>query len=705
MKTKDEIYIIKNKIDKWFSYILDDFEHQGNRLDDDDTLKDFIRDFLKIRDVRNDLINIKSEIRKESKSSSSEAAFIEFSDIFTSYNKLDQLLLKKYKEDNFSNYTMEYKFDIYLNFGFYVKGISSEFLSIPEGFDLALIDEDAQGYAYRLYKKAVKKADFDLVYKQFEDVKNEILQKLLIYEESRNIVYNAYLYKQTNKIYSKNPDNQFKLDLDNMPLYQWQQDAFSVWEDKTFKGTFEVATGCGKTRFSLYCIQRLKECNEIKVRIIVPTIAIMINWYDKLILDLHLSTDMIARKGDGYNEESSEVTIYVDKTAQSEKKGLVRDYIMLKFENKYSNTNYVNFVIADECHHYESSYNIKMFNKLKQQNMNYFALGLSATLPRDFEMGKLKNYLGDNIYSYNFMNALLDDIISPINIVDIEYELTIDEQKKYFIYKQEFEKAEHELSNIVNKNYELNASKGLAIMAFEYMKKYKDILYILETKKQEFAEVYGEDRGKVEYDNWINEFSGDTIEAVSAMKNYISKYERLKRLLLSAEDREKRCIDIIKKHICDKVIVFSEYIEDITKLYNELVTEFGDDKIKLHHSNMDKGNKQHILNLLKEKDSLVVCVPTVFDEGVDVPGMSIGIVYQGKRSHRQQIQRLGRIVRKAEDKKSATMYHLFGPKYGEKKFLEYFIAKQVLDIQDIDSNKLKLLNDRLKLKCIKASEQ
>ena len=60
------------------------------------------------------------------------------------------------------------------------------------------------------------------------------------------------------------------------------------------------------------------------------------------------------------------------------------------------------------------------------------------------------------------------------------------------------------------------------------------------------------------------------------------------------------------------------------------------------------------------------CVVTskVLNEGVDVPTASVAIVLSGNASVREHVQRLGRILRKADDKR-AILYELVAEGTGE----------------------------------------
>ena len=53
---------------------------------------------------------------------------------------------------------------------------------------------------------------------------------------------------------------------------------------------------------------------------------------------------------------------------------------------------------------------------------------------------------------------------------------------------------------------------------------------------------------------------------------------------------------------------------------------------------------------------LVTC--RALDEGFNVPETELGIIAASTATHRQRIQRLGRVVRPAKDKTSASIYTL-----------------------------------------------
>jgi superfamily II DNA or RNA helicase len=74
------------------------------------------------------------------------------------------------------------------------------------------------------------------------------------------------------------------------------------------------------------------------------------------------------------------------------------------------------------------------------------------------------------------------------------------------------------------------------------------------------------------------------------------------------------------------------------------------------HQTKTKERKQ-ILERFHSGEYTVVVTSQVLNEGVDVPAASVGIVLSGTGTTRENVQRLGRILRKYEGKR-AVLYEL-----------------------------------------------
>ena len=67
-----------------------------------------------------------------------------------------------------------------------------------------------------------------------------------------------------------------------MKLREWQEKAFPLWWAKK-RGIIKVVTGGGKTFFAIHCLKQYLEDDPKKdILIVVPSIALLDQWYESL---------------------------------------------------------------------------------------------------------------------------------------------------------------------------------------------------------------------------------------------------------------------------------------------------------------------------------------------------------------------------------------------------------------------------------------
>ena len=68
-----------------------------------------------------------------------------------------------------------------------------------------------------------------------------------------------------------------------MKLREWQETAFPLWWNRK-RGIVKVVTGGGKTVFAIHCLkQYLEENPNNSILIVVPSIALLDQWYEGLL--------------------------------------------------------------------------------------------------------------------------------------------------------------------------------------------------------------------------------------------------------------------------------------------------------------------------------------------------------------------------------------------------------------------------------------
>jgi superfamily II DNA or RNA helicase len=199
-------------------------------------------------------------------------------------------------------------------------------------------------------------------------------------------------------------------------LRDWQIDALKKWEEHNFHGIVEVATAGGKTFYALECIKIwLNRFPNSKVLIIVPTTALLDQWYLALTDDLHIQKEEISAWPED-KKLNARFQIMIVNTARTKAK------LVAEKSDKL-------LVIADECHRYASKENSVALMIDKDA-----ALGLTATAEREYDDG-LKDVLipnlGEIIYTYDIANARTDNVVSKFEISNIEVPFKPSESVEY----------------------------------------------------------------------------------------------------------------------------------------------------------------------------------------------------------------------------------------------------------------------------------
>lgn len=197
---------------------------------------------------------------------------------------------------------------------------------------------------------------------------------------------------------------------------EWQSNALKSWQN-SHRGIASVVTGGGKTTFALMCMKVFRRrYPKGRFVIVVPTLALVDQWYVSLREDLKVLEDEIAVfSGESRPREFSEVNLMVVNTAR-------------EFAPKGSEE-HDTMLIVDECHRAASRSNAQALNG------NYKAtLGISATPNREYDDlfdSVLVPALGPIIYRYEYNQALKDGVIVPFDLINVSTGMTSEEQQTY----------------------------------------------------------------------------------------------------------------------------------------------------------------------------------------------------------------------------------------------------------------------------------
>lgn len=355
-------------------------------------------------------------------------------------------------------------------------------------------------------------------------------------------------------------------------LRKWQSEALDAWIRNGRRGIVEVVTGGGKTRLALAAIRDVLDADpRCAVVVLVPTTALLDQWYVNLTADLGLNPESICLWPES-KAPDKRFHIMVINTARN-RLAEVREF------------NETLFVVADECHRYASAENSQALRIEKT-----YALGLTATAQRDFDDGLERHLipsLGSIIYQYSITEARRDGVVVDFGLVNVRVHLDAGETA-------EMEKLSRRIGHAIARGDDQQA-KHIAMRRAAIAKNAKARL-----------------------------------PATIALANQL----RGRRLIVFHEDI--RSADLIA----------------------ELLRRRGH-RVITYHSRVGLDMRRDNLRMFKVGmvDVLVCC--RALDEGIDIPEAECAILAASTSSHRQRVQRLGRVLRLHDGKGQAAIYTLY----------------------------------------------
>ena len=353
-------------------------------------------------------------------------------------------------------------------------------------------------------------------------------------------------------------------------------------------GTLEAVTGFGKTMVARVAerLVRNRE-NDPHTVIVVPSLALKDQW-EEIAKDSFFSYEIW--------------------TVQS--------------LYKYKGTIECSFLIADEIHMYEAD----QFKKIFYIVVPTFTLGLTATLE-----GSKIDRKTIAVYAPIFARVDLDEAlkygwISEYRVYNIG--IWLDARTK-----TEYDSA----TTTFGKNISL----------------FKDFDHMLACMTQKQTRI---DWAEELTDNGVGEFDERNVYLCSTAA--FNGMKKRKKLLYEYDAKVKMAADIARSRPDRNIIVFGQSI-----MTAERVSTFLGDKARAYHSKV-KGEiingKKRSAKFTKARILEDFCKPGVnpyvlatakaLDMGIDIPMLDTGIVIAGTSKSLTAIQRLGRIVRKQEDK-------------------------------------------------------
>jgi superfamily II DNA or RNA helicase len=121
--------------------------------------------------------------------------------------------------------------------------------------------------------------------------------------------------------------------------------------------------------------------------------------------------------------------------------------------------------------------------------------------------------------------------------------------------------------------------------------------------------------------------------------------QRLNRLLAHAEGRFATLEALLRENATERILVFTEHNTTAYEVAHRYL-------IPIITHETSAAERKHILDGFQTGHYRVITTSRVLNEGIDVPESKVAIVLGGTSGTREYIQRLGRVLRKVENKQA-----------------------------------------------------
>jgi superfamily II DNA or RNA helicase len=380
-------------------------------------------------------------------------------------------------------------------------------------------------------------------------------------------------------------------------LKEDQIDAVNAWIDNDCRGTIVYSTGTGKTEIAFECAKRVASRYSSST---TTTFKILLMVPRIILIEQNI------RRLVAYGIPNDKIGAYFGERKQ------IREITICTYQSIIRNLDIIrrsNMVIFDEIHLIRDT--AKIFSKIFDvviEDHKKAILGLTATLDeKDLYKYNTILTLLPPVKRYPIKNAVDDKRLAKPIVIPLKVNLTEKEQNDYDTYSTKIKKISNRF-----KKYDAESMTGLL-------------------RKGGF---------------------------VSGMaKAWFLNIRKRKLLLSCAENKLLSALNLItKKFPNEKIMIFSETIDSISKLKDML--ELEGTKAMIIDSNTNSRKRQSIMNQWGREFYPLLSVHTL-EIGFDIPQVRIEIILATTSNMNQVIQRIGRVIRKQEGKDLALIYVIY----------------------------------------------
>lgn len=396
---------------------------------------------------------------------------------------------------------------------------------------------------------------------------------------------------------------------DELSLFFYQKNAVKAWEENDRALLIQMATGCGKTRTAIKCLDTaLRDTKKLLVVIACPQVILASQWkteIEKFNLPEHKSIEI--------NGGVPNWSGFLDSEYRKLRIGRYKKLVIYTTHDTCSSEKFVTilddenpqvtkFLIGDEVHGMGATKAQKGLLPCYR-----YRIGLSATPQRWFDdqgSERISKYFNDHFFEFSIQDALTN--FNPITgksfLVNFFYE-------PCFVPLEEEEIEEY-------RRLTARLSRCQAIQDSE-------ISEYLQTLRFKRANI---------------------------TKNAEGKYKELERILNEIGPSISKTLIFVSPEQMDRVL-------EILRLRNISSGKFTEE---LSTKRSDRYNglseREYAVQCFKEEKYKVLVAIKCLDEGIDIPTADTAILMASSTNPREFIQRVGRVIRQAEGKGNAKIY-------------------------------------------------
>ena len=379
------------------------------------------------------------------------------------------------------------------------------------------------------------------------------------------------------------------------PLWAWQKEALSRWEDDNHQGVVEAITGTGKSLVGIAAIHGTTKLGG-HVLVVVPTAALLQQWWTGV--RKALPGLRVGKLTAGFKDTFSDHDVLIA-TVQTAYQNLPRPPSL-------------GLLIADEAHRYGSAEYSKVLDLAYPRR-----LALSGTYERQQDDGignYLKPYFGEIVHQYGYGQALKDEVVAPFHLGFAPVSFTAFEQKLFDEACDRLEKA-----------------RLVLMRDYFYPADWAHFFLLV----QETLRI------------------GDRDHESEVAAQFMSAFSARRKITTEATAKETLAASIAPAFSSlSGVLVFTETKDSAYKL------AFGINKSSSARpltSDSKAAERNATMVDFTRGRLTTICAPRLLDEGIDVPEAELAVVIAASQTRRQMVQRMGRVIRLKKDRRHARI--------------------------------------------------